>query len=133
MINTVKMKTVLAAYKHDFLRKGSGPDGESHWDDEKYKWIAVKHFQDHWNVDADDFGAMFMAILSLLADFAENEPIREYVTDIGTWDLHLTYSDGKKLYSTGSMCGKVLSGEIDIADFIRERVPIEDLALFGLD
>lgn len=31
----------------------------THWKDEKYKWIAVKHFQENWNVDADDFSAMF--------------------------------------------------------------------------
>ena len=26
---------------------------------EYYKWEAVKHFQDHWNIDAPDFAAMF--------------------------------------------------------------------------
>ena len=30
-----------------------------HWEDEKYKWIAVKHFQENWNIDAEDFSAMF--------------------------------------------------------------------------
>lgn len=30
-----------------------------HWEDEKYKWQAVKQFQDNWNVNADDFYAMF--------------------------------------------------------------------------
>lgn len=25
----------------------------------EYKWVAVKHFQDIWNIDAEDFGAMF--------------------------------------------------------------------------
>lgn len=30
----------------------------SFWEDEEYKWIAVKHFQKHWNIDADDFSAM---------------------------------------------------------------------------
>ena len=31
-----------------------------YWDWEKYKWEAVKHFQDNWDIDAEDFGAMFM-------------------------------------------------------------------------
>ena len=31
----------------------------THWKDEKYKWIAVKHFQENWNIDAEDFSAMF--------------------------------------------------------------------------
>ena len=30
-----------------------------HFKDEKYKWEAVKHFQDNWDIDAEDFGAMF--------------------------------------------------------------------------
>lgn len=28
------------------------------WNDEKYKWVAVKHFQEHWDIDAPDFAAM---------------------------------------------------------------------------
>ena len=31
----------------------------SYWKDEKYKWEAVKYFQENWNVDAEDFSAMF--------------------------------------------------------------------------
>ena len=26
---------------------------------EYYKWEAVKHFQEHWDIDAPDFAAMF--------------------------------------------------------------------------
>ncbi len=29
-----------------------------YWEDEKYKWVAVKHFQDSWNTDAEDFAGM---------------------------------------------------------------------------
>jgi 5-methylcytosine-specific restriction protein B len=29
-----------------------------HWEDERYKWQAVKHFQDNWDVDAEDFASM---------------------------------------------------------------------------
>lgn len=29
------------------------------WEDEEYKWIAVSHFQDNWDIEADDFSAMF--------------------------------------------------------------------------
>lgn len=50
MINLEKLKPILAGYKAYF---------PSHWDDEKYKWEAVKHFQDHWNIDAENFGEMF--------------------------------------------------------------------------
>lgn len=28
------------------------------WEDEKYKWVATKHFQDNWDIDAADFAGM---------------------------------------------------------------------------
>lgn len=50
MINIEKLNSILEAYKKNFHK---------HWKDENYKWEAVKHFQDNWNIDADDFGDMF--------------------------------------------------------------------------
>ena len=50
MINLEKFAPILSGYK-TYL--------PSHWDDEKYKWEAVKHFQTYWNLEADDFGEMF--------------------------------------------------------------------------
>ena len=50
MIDITKLKPILAGYKAYF---------PSHWEDEKYKWEAIKHFQDHWNIDAENFGEMF--------------------------------------------------------------------------
>ena len=29
------------------------------WKNEKYKWEAIKQFQDHWDIDADNFAEMF--------------------------------------------------------------------------
>jgi len=29
------------------------------WEDEKYKWEAVKQFQEQWDIDAEDFSSMF--------------------------------------------------------------------------
>ncbi len=50
MIRLERLEPVLAGYKAYF---------PSHWKDEKYKWEAVKHFQDHWDIDAGNFGDMF--------------------------------------------------------------------------
>lgn len=50
MIDLERLKPILEGYKAYF---------PSHWDDEKYKWEAIKHFQDHWNIDAENFGDMF--------------------------------------------------------------------------
>ncbi len=50
MINKDKLKQLLENYKKSF---------STHWKDEKFKWEAVKHFQEHWNIDAENFGEMF--------------------------------------------------------------------------
>ena len=48
-------QSAVTAYKADFDR---------FWQDEEYKWAAVKHFQDTWNIDALDFPAMLEEALS---------------------------------------------------------------------
>lgn len=55
MINTNKISDVIAGYKEYF---------PMHWENEKYKWIAVKHFQDNWDIDAPDFAAMLQRSLA---------------------------------------------------------------------
>lgn len=50
MINLEKLKPILAGYKTYF---------PIHWDDEKYKWEAIKHFQDNWDIETRNFGEMF--------------------------------------------------------------------------
>lgn len=50
MIDGERLKDVLVQYKKDFVPK--------HWQDEKYKWEALKWFQDNWNIKATDFADM---------------------------------------------------------------------------
>ena len=50
------LQQVLIAYKAVFVSK--------QWPDEKYKWIAVKHFQDNWDIDAPNFAAMLKNALA---------------------------------------------------------------------
>lgn len=50
MIDKEKLNPIMEGYKTYF---------PAHWKDEKFKWEAVKHFQDHWNIDAENFGDMF--------------------------------------------------------------------------
>lgn len=50
MINTEKLALLLGDYKKAF---------PSIWNGEIYKWIAVKCFQDNWNLEAEDFSEMF--------------------------------------------------------------------------
>jgi len=50
MFNKMKLGDVLVQYKQNFVSK--------QWGDEKYKWEAVKWFQDNWDVNASDFAEM---------------------------------------------------------------------------
>ena len=50
MVNHEKLKDSLVKYKAAF---------ENRWPDERYKWEAIKWFQDHWDINADNFYEMF--------------------------------------------------------------------------
>ena len=50
MFDITMLKKVLVQYKQNFVSR--------QWGDEKYKWEAVKWFQDNWDVNAPDFAKM---------------------------------------------------------------------------
>lgn len=50
MINNEKLRLALERYKTEF---------SSRWNEEKYKWEAVWHFQKVWDIQAVDFAEMF--------------------------------------------------------------------------
>lgn len=50
MFNKSILEKVLAQYKQDFVL--------TQWENENYKWKAVKQFQDNWDVNASDFPEM---------------------------------------------------------------------------
>lgn len=56
MFDKALLQKALEQYKKDFVL--------TQWEDEKYKWEAVKCFQDNWDVEADDFADMLTKSLS---------------------------------------------------------------------
>lgn len=50
MFDKFRLKDVLVDYKLDFV--------SNEWVNEKYKWEAIKCFQDNWDVNAEDFADM---------------------------------------------------------------------------
>ena len=50
MFDKEKLDAVLVQYKQEFV--------PVEWKKEKYKWVAVKHFQDNWDIEAPDFKDM---------------------------------------------------------------------------
>ena len=98
MIDTLKFKSILENYKTYF---------STSWKKEKYKWEAIKYFQEHWNIEAENFGEMFKKATSktknLLASsrkypremiilFAEadGEKVRQMFRDLFDESLDLT-------------------------------------------
>jgi len=59
MLNVDKLNQVLEAYRLDFHKKNPELKNKTHWECEQYKWVAVKHFQSNWNIDAENFSEMF--------------------------------------------------------------------------
>ena len=55
MFDQKKYNSALAAFKQDFVGR--------QWPNEKYKWEAVKWFQDHWDVNAPNFAEMLSEAL----------------------------------------------------------------------
>jgi len=56
MFETFRLQDALLKYKQNFV--------STQWGNEKYKWEAVKFFQDNWDVNAADFAAMLTRSLS---------------------------------------------------------------------
>lgn len=56
MFNKQHLKEALTEYKENFLK--------TQWNNEKYKWEAVKYFQDNWDINADNFAEMLKKSLS---------------------------------------------------------------------
>lgn len=56
MFDKFRLKDVLVKYKQDFI--------PTQWGNEKYKWEAVKCFQDNWDVNAADFADMLTRSLA---------------------------------------------------------------------
>lgn len=55
MFDESKLHVVLLAYKEKL---------PMHWEKEKYKWKAIEHFRNNWDVNAQDFCSMFLEATS---------------------------------------------------------------------
>ena len=56
MFNEGKFDSIITEYKKQFI--------QSQWPKEKFKWEAVKCFQDNWNISADNFTEMLINSLA---------------------------------------------------------------------
>lgn len=72
-------------------------------------------------------------LLEYISAYYENNETELFATDIGSWTLKITDTDGHKYEKTGSMCGGVTTEDIDLTDYIKKNIPVDDLAVFGGD
>lgn len=72
-------------------------------------------------------------LLEYISAYYENNETELFATDIGSWTLKITDTDGHQYEKTGSMCGGVTTGDIDLTDYIKKNIHIENLEVFGGD
>ncbi|WP_129043097.1 hypothetical protein [Clostridium tetani] len=70
-------------------------------------------------------------LLTLFAQYCESEPLVCYATDIGLWEMEITDVENKKYIFKGSLCGGVSVGNVDLTEYIRVHIPIDDLFVFS--
>ena len=81
MIDTNRFQELLKEYKREL--------NGNRWDDEKFKWQAIKGFQDNWDIETNDFYTMLKNSLDktfnllasshyfprqMIKEFAQKEP-----------------------------------------------------------
>lgn len=64
-------KEQLEKIIRNYINKLDYLNNEEH--SEYYKWIAVRHFQTHWNIDATNFGEMFKEALRRSENLIDNK------------------------------------------------------------
>lgn len=106
MFDQSKLADVLVAYKQNFVSK--------QWGEEKYKWEAVRWFQDNWDVNATDFAEMLSRSLDMVdrkhRDFTD-EDIQKLA------DTFTAFQDGT-LEDVKGFCAVADLQEIEKQDFI---------------
>ena len=106
------IQEVLANYKKAFSK---------YWNDEKYKWVAVQHFQENWNIEAEDFAGMLSESISqadnllqggmyyarkMLCALAKQDPERMRSLFRMLYDENLPLADRLHAFRTG--CDELL-------------------------
>lgn len=103
MIDIDKLNEILTEYKKHFKNR---------WNNEKYKWQAIKHFQSHWNIEAANFGKMFEYATSKTANLltSKNFYPREMIINFAKNDDEIVRQMFRRLFNKN----EPLSGRIEL-------------------
>lgn len=105
------------------------------WEEEEYKWVAVQHFQKHWNIDAEDFAGMLEVSLNqahnllsggmyyaykMICNLAKQEP--ETVRGLFRQLFDESLPMGDRIKQFRSSCDEIMVG-------LRESAPDREKAM----
>ena len=70
-------------------------------------------------------------LLVAFDQYFDSNPMILRVTDVGSWDLVLTDTDGTKHKFLGSMVEDLTVDGVGLSDLVRRLLPIDDLWVFS--
>ncbi len=114
MIEHEKIIPIIEGYKKYF---------PEHWKDEKYKWEAVKHFQENWDIGAENFGEMFKkatAKASNLLDSGHHYP-RAMILNFAKADDKTTREMFEDLFDESRDLAERIKTFMQTADELKEK------------
>lgn len=116
MLNTQRLHEIIAQYKKDFAQ---------HWEDEKYKWEAIKHFQDNWNINAPDFYAMFEKATSETKNLLTSYMFfaKSMMLEFIKLEPETTREMFKKLFDEEQPLAQRITDFINSSDILKEKNP----------
>lgn len=114
MINLGKLQNALVEYRKIFKKR---------WKSEKYKWEAVKWFQDNWDINANDFADMFAKatektanLLASMNNFPRKMMIQYAQDDAET--VRATFMMNPKMWKS-VYCSSNLRHRTCVTDYLR--------------
>jgi len=69
-------------------------------------------------------------ILAAVQDYFSGNHTNYFVTDVGSWDLELTNTEGKVFRESGSLCGDLSTPHGGLSDIIRDQTDHQELFVF---
>lgn len=117
MLNNEKMQDAIHQYKKTF---------DERWEGEKYKWEAAKWFQEHWDINAEDFATMLSVAtdktMNLLASM-NNFP-RKMIIEYAKQDQETVRSMFINLYDeTKNVIDRVIKFQKDAQEICDKFTP----------
>ena len=88
--------------------------------DETYKWEAIQHFKDHWDIDAEDFGTMFKIAVKATFNLINNSIVQPTngIVELAKFETETVRDLFKVLYSDDQ--GDLDTRQKRIDDFVSQ-------------